>query len=102
MSTDYTALTPEQAKAAKARRAAGRFAHRERLAIAEDLGLDTSAGSEAETIALREARRAAAGVPPSLTASREPDLIDHALAAFECLGGLTYVQNDDESDASAR
>lgn len=70
---------------------AAREAFQERLAVADDLGMDTGPGSEAEQIARRESQRIAAGFPPAWNASREPDLIDHAIAAFVPLGGLTLI-----------
>ncbi len=63
----------------------------ERLGIADDLELDTSPGSPAWDVAVREAQRAAAGIPPGLT-GRSSGLIDAALAAFASVGmPLTYV-----------
>lgn len=64
----------------------------ERLGTADDLGLPTHPGAIARDIALREARRASAGILPDITRSREPDLIDHALGAFADLGGLTCMR----------
>src|SRR5690606_8960074 len=61
----------------------------ERLAIADGLAMDASPGSPAWEVALREARRVAAGVPAS--GSRRGDPIDAALAAFAPAGGLEYL-----------
>lgn len=64
----------------------------ERLGVADDLGLPTDPGTPARDIALREARRASAGILPDIPRSREPDLIDRALEAFADLGGLTCMR----------
>lgn len=68
------------------------FTFLERLAIADDLELDTTPGSEAWSVATREARRVAAGIPARLLTSRGPDLIDEALAVLAPLG-LKYVSH---------
>ncbi len=61
----------------------------ERLGV----GIDLNQGAEESVeIAMREARRALAGVPPDLRRSREPDLIDHALKVFEEFGGLVCTK----------
>jgi len=63
----------------------------ERLGIAGDLGTNTEPGSVAESIARREAERAAAGVPPSRPAPRGGDTLDAAIAAFADLGGVRFL-----------
>lgn len=68
------------------------FTYRERLAIAQDQGMDTSRGSVAERIARREARRIAAGIPGEIPSSRDGDLLDAAIEAFQPLGGLTFLR----------
>jgi hypothetical protein len=65
----------------------------ERLGLADELHMDTSIGSEAETVARREARRIAAGIPADFPASRNGDLIDIALAAFQPYA-LTFIGSE--------
>lgn len=68
-----------------------RYVFEERLGVAMDLGMDTGPGSEAEQVALREARRAAAGVPASVVQAREPDFLDGVLSAFGPVTTLRVV-----------
>lgn len=63
----------------------------ERLAIGDDLGTDTSAGSAAWEVAVRESRRAAAGVPSTVASPRSGDLVDTVIDAFAPLGGLRFA-----------
>lgn len=64
----------------------------ERLAVADEQGMDTSPSSLAEVIARREADRVAAGVPFAWPVSRGPDAIDNTLKAFAPMGGLSFVR----------
>jgi hypothetical protein len=59
----------------------------DRLGRADDLGLDTSPGSLTWQIALREARRVAAGLPPEHHRTRDPDVLDAAIDLFTPAGG---------------
>ena len=70
-----------------------RYVYEERLGVAADLGMDTSTGGEADLIARRDARRAAAELPMTVGATLEPGLLDGALAAFAPFGGLSCVKH---------
>lgn len=63
----------------------------ERLAIGADMGMDVSVGSDAWNIAVREASRVHAGIPPDVDSSRDSSLLDDVLAAFGPVGGLRFV-----------
>ena len=77
----------------------GRDHYRERLAIADDLGMDTGTGLAAERVARREAMRVAAGVPVSAwPSSRGPGVIDAVLEAFPGAGGLRFMRFLDEPE----
>jgi hypothetical protein len=70
----------------------------ERLAIADDLGMDTGPGSHADITARREADRVLSGVPFFWTRSRGPDAIDITLRAFApAFGGLKFVRFEGRS-----
>lgn len=64
----------------------------ERLAIADDLGLDTSIGTLAETIARREAERVAACLAASVwPCTRDRAVADAVVEAFRGVGGVRYI-----------
>ncbi len=71
-----------------------RYIYHERLGVALDQGMDIAPGSEAETIARREARRAHAGIPADFGQSRTPDIFDAALEAFLPLGGVAFTHSE--------
>lgn len=61
---------------------AAREAFLARLGAADDLEADTAPESEAWAVALREARRVAAGLPHTVAHRRGGDVVDDVLAAF--------------------
>lgn len=71
----------------------------ERLAVADEQGMDTTPGAPAEVIARREADRVAAGVPFAWPVSRGPDAIDVTLKAFAPMGGLSFVRFEAKGEA---
>jgi hypothetical protein len=60
----------------------------ERLAQADELGLDTAPGSPSEATAAREAHRLAAGLPPAWWPSRGAHAADIAIEIFGVLPDL--------------
>jgi hypothetical protein len=70
-----------------------RLTYLERLAIGDELGMDTSPGAEAEQIARGEARQVAAGIPVDFGSGRNAALIDQLLSAFASMP-LTYVGSE--------
>lgn len=72
----------------------------ERLGIGDDNGMDTAPGSEAWNIAAAEARRVAAGIPQAVSQAIKVGTIDHVLAAFAPLGGLTFKYATAKADTS--
>jgi hypothetical protein len=72
---------------------AAREHYLERLAIADDLGLDTGPGSMAQAIALREARRVTAGLPPAWSGSRGRESIDIIIDAFATASFVGFIDS---------
>jgi hypothetical protein len=74
---------------------AAREHYLERLGIADDSGLDAGPGSPAQANALREARRVAAGLPPTWSGTRGRESIDVIIDAF---GPVSFVGHIDAQE----